>query len=111
MACAKAVRRNVRTFYIIPHFFLRRKFKISFEEQPNLPVTLRKTKEKAAKTMAPRSSSKRKAAPAAAEVIPVVDWSKMTVAQLKSECTQRGLPTDGKKVELVARLEGQGYIV
>jgi hypothetical protein len=35
----------------------------------------------------------------------VVNWAKMTVANLRSELEKRGLPTTGKKAELVSRLE------
>ena len=33
------------------------------------------------------------------------DYTRLTVAQLKIELKQRDLPTDGKKAELVARLD------
>ena len=36
---------------------------------------------------------------------PVMDFSSMKVAELKSELKTRGLPVSGKKAELVARLE------
>ena len=32
------------------------------------------------------------------------EWNKMTVAQLKTECTNRGLDITGKKADLVQRL-------
>jgi len=32
------------------------------------------------------------------------DWNKMTVAQLKTECTNRGLDTSGKKADLIQKL-------
>ena len=35
----------------------------------------------------------------------VQDWSKLTVVKLKAELTARGAATDGKKADLVARLE------
>jgi len=38
--------------------------------------------------------------------VPAKDPAKMTVAELKKELQDRGLDTSGKKVELVARLEG-----
>lgn len=41
----------------------------------------------------------------AAEAAVVTDWSKFTVAQLRGELSSRGLPTTGKKAELVATLE------
>ena len=36
---------------------------------------------------------------------PLMNWSKLTVAQLRGELSSRGLPTSGKKAELVATLE------
>ena len=37
---------------------------------------------------------------------PMTNWGSLTVAQLKEECKNRGLAVGGKKVDLVARLEG-----
>jgi hypothetical protein len=34
-----------------------------------------------------------------------MDYNKLTVAKLKEELTKRGLETDGKKADLVSRLE------
>jgi hypothetical protein len=54
---------------------------------------------------------KRKSANAAAKsaaAAPAVDWSKKTVAQLKAECKKLGLDCDGKKAELVERLQENG---
>jgi len=36
----------------------------------------------------------------------MTNWGSLTVAQLKEECKNRGLAVGGKKVDLVARLEG-----
>ena len=33
------------------------------------------------------------------------DWQSLTVQELKEECRNRGLPTSGKKIELVSRLQ------
>ena len=38
----------------------------------------------------------------------MTDWNKLKVAQLKEELEKRGLATNGKKADLVARLEGAG---
>ena len=36
----------------------------------------------------------------------MTNWESRTVAQLKEECKIRGLNTDGKKADLVRRIEG-----
>lgn len=33
------------------------------------------------------------------------NWQSLTVQELKEECRNRGLPTSGKKIELVSRLQ------
>jgi hypothetical protein len=40
-----------------------------------------------------------------AELQVTVDWSKMTVVQLKDECRRQGLSVSGRKRALVTRLE------
>ncbi len=48
---------------------------------------------------------KRKAASKAVNNATDVDFSKLRVAELKAECTKRGLDASGKKQDLIDRLE------
>ena len=48
---------------------------------------------------------KRKAASNTASAAATTDFSKLKVADLKAECTKRGLDASGKKQDLVDRLE------
>ena len=54
---------------------------------------------------------KRKKTDAAADEEDAMDWASLTVANLKAELVERGLPVSGNKAALVSRLnaaEGAG---
>merc|ERR1719229_1360586 len=70
-------------------------------EEP-IPESAPKPKRKAAKAAEPAQKAPTKKAAAKAKT----DYSKLTVAELKAELGNRGLPVSGKKADLVARLEG-----
>mmetsp|Transcript_89061 Transcript_89061/g.251359 ORF Transcript_89061/g.251359 Transcript_89061/m.251359 type:complete len:267 (+) Transcript_89061:90-890(+) len=59
----------------------------------------------AAKAAAPAPAAKAAAPAAKAAKASAKDYSKMKIPDLKKECEDRGLPSDGKKADLIARLE------
>ena len=88
------------------------------ESKPDLATPVKKKRKPVRRKSKPRKESSPKSTDDSDETVPEelseeksaddvtsVDFSSMTIAQLKEELRARGLPLNGKKAELIARLE------
>ena len=88
------------------------------ESKPDLATPVKKKRKPVRRKSKPRKESSPKSTDDSDETVPEelseeksaddvtsVDFASMTIAQLKEELRARGLPLNGKKAELIARLE------